>query len=961
MTPSSRLRALLPLGALALSLAACNSNPGPRKAQGEEAALATPVAPRPWTHETSDIPVDPRVHFGHFDNGLRWAWANNPEPDARCYLRLHVDIGSLAEEDDEVGMAHFLEHMAFNGSKNFEAGTLIEWFQAHGMSFGADTNAHTGFSETVYKLDLPGTDVETLREGLLVLRDFADGLLLEEAEVQAEKGVIDGEERERDSAGMRLMQQELDLVFAGTRVGDRLPIGETDVRAAFTAESVRAFYERWYRPEHMTLVAVGDLGELDPVPLFEEFFATMPVPGASLVHEPGPGRADSCQHSYSIYEAEIPSVTIAVERIEPWSPDPVTIAELLEDLPADYARGMLNLRFGERAKRESSPFLDASVADFDALEVFEGQALRIECTAERWEEALATCEQELRRALEFGFQTAELEELRAGALRGLDEAVEREATADSRALLASILTAAEERHVPTDAATRRALLRPAIEGLTVEACHEALREAWSKGELSISATGNLDLGEDGGPLLLAALEASTRVAVSAPEAIETSTFAYASNPAQAGSIAARSEVDDLGFTQVRFENGVTLNLKRTDFRERQILVTAEVGEGRLTLDPERAVLKWVGEKVFLAGGLQAHSADDLRRLNAGKQVGMGFSITPDSFQFSGATTAQDLLLQCELMCAQLQAPGWREEGLVQLRHNLPVQFEALRHEPTGPLLLEFYPALFSGDPRFGFPLEAEAAAVEMAALRGWIGPVLKSAAIEVSLVGDLELEQAIAIAAQTFGALPPREPWLEYAPRREVSAPLAGLRQTHTIATQVPKSMVILAFPIPDGIDPELRRSFTALESIVNDRIRLEVRERLGAAYSPFAFVQQSKTLPGVGLLMMQAMSDPAGVERLVDACLGVAASLSQGGVTDEEVERLREPILNARRDAKRTNPYWMEVLSRSQRDADHLDQVRSADAWYAAYRAEQLTPLAAEYLKPELASILVVNPEEEL
>ena len=312
------------------------------------------VAPRPWEHATSDVPVDPRVHFGALDNGLRWAWARNGEPQKRCYLRLHVDVGSLAEEQAELGMAHFLEHMAFNGSEHFPAGTLIEWFQKHGMAFGADTNAHTSFSETVYKLDLPNADEATLREGLLVLRDFADGLQLTQEEIDREKGVIDGEERERDSAGWRVFKRQLEQLFAGTRVAERLPVGKPEVRAGFTSASVGSFYRTWYRPDAMTLVAVGDLGTLDPAPLFAEFFADMRTPDVPLPEEPPIGRAARYDRVLAIHEPEIPSVSLSLERLEPWEEEPSTVAEWLEDIPLFYARNMLNLRFSELVKQESA-------------------------------------------------------------------------------------------------------------------------------------------------------------------------------------------------------------------------------------------------------------------------------------------------------------------------------------------------------------------------------------------------------------------------------------------------------------------------------------------------------------------------------------------------------------------------------------------------------------------------------
>lgn len=949
------------LGVFALSLHSCQSGEETRLAEEQEftSAAKTRIAtPRAWPHAESDIPVDGRIQFGHFDNGLRWAWAENPEPEERCYLRLHVNVGSLAEEEHERGMAHFLEHMAFNGSKNFAAGTLIEWFQANGMAFGADTNAHTSFSETVYKLDLPSSDEESLREGLLVLRDFADGLLLEEEEIQAEKGVIDGEDRERDSASMRVGERQLEIVFAGTRIGERLPIGTKEVRDAFTAESVRAFYERWYRPENMTLVAVGDLDGRSPVELFTEYFADMPVPASALAEEPGPGTARAYDHAYTIHEEEIPSVSIAIERLSPWEAEPLTVAEWLSDVPLTYARRMLNLRFVELAKEESAPFMSAGVSSAEALQVFDGESLGIQCAPDQWREALAFCEAELRRAIEFGFQEAEVAEMRANSLRALDEQVEREPKNHSARLLNGILRAAEDPFVPTDAATRREIMRPAIEGLTAEACHRALRQAWSEGTLSISATGNLDLGENSGAQLLAAYEESRRVPVEAGKVIAESAFAYASTADQAGEVVSREVVEDLDFTQVRFANGVALNIKKTDFQKKQIIISASLGEGRLTLDPKKAELNWVAGQVFQSGGLEAHSMDDLRRLTAGKQVGVGFTISPDEFQFSGATTSEDFLMQCELMCAFMQSPGWRNDGLVQMRRQLPMMYESMTHTPQGPLSMEFYPGLFSDDPRFATPEEDVAGAVGMDDLRAWLEDELRHDALELNVVGDLDIEAVIEAAARTFGKLPQRREWRAFEERRAVPTPLAGLRQTSEIVTEDLKSFVLIVFPVPDGIDSQVRRSFRALESVVNDRLRLEVRERLGAAYSPGAGVQLSQTHPGVGLLMMQANSDPDKVQTLVDACLEVANSLATEGISDEEVERLREPILNNLRDAKRTNGFWLSVLSRSQRDADHLDDVRSADAFYESYTAADLEPFAAEYLKPERASILVVNPK---
>lgn len=981
MTDRMIVRYVLTTGLVLATLIGCGSDPATHTAKDTAGTTATEpmplvpiepappadvatdvveVEPRAWAHESSDVPVDPRIRFGSFANGMRWAWADNGEPKDRCYLRLHVDVGSMAETDSELGMAHFLEHMAFNGSANFPPGTLIVWFQKHGMSFGADTNAHTSFGETVYKLDLPKSDRESILDGLTVMRDFADGMTIADRDVQGEKGVIDGEQRERDSAGFRVMKKQLEVMFAGTRLKDRLPIGTKEVRDTFTQESVRAFYERWYRPDNMTLVAVGDFGDLDPVELFREKFADMQTPATPRLEEPAKGSATKFDHVFSIYEHEIPSVEISIGRLKPWTFEPVTKANMVKDLPLSYARRMLNLRFSELAKQPSAPFVSASASGAQMLEVFDGEALTINATPENWKAALAAGEQELRRALEHGFQQSELDEVRTNALRGLDEAVEREATQSSRAILNRILSAAENPTVPIDASTRRTIVKPAVEALTVDACLAALRKAWSEGELSISTTGNLDLGADAAEQLRAAYAASRSVEVAPPEAKSTEAFAYGSDDATPGKIAERRHVEDLDFEMVRFENGVALNVKKTDFQEKQILVNVSFGEGELTADPAQlAALSFVGPAVMNGGGLAAHSNDDLRRLLAGKQVGVGFGVGSDRFSLGGATTAEDLKLELELAAAHLTAPGWREESLTQLRRQVPMLFAGLQFQHSGPVQKEFLPALHGGDPRFGLPEQETLLSLGPDDVKAWLEPVLADAPIEITLVGDLDVDAAIDLVARTFGTLPKRRAWKDWAAHRKAPAVKSGVSQTHEITTQVPKSLVIVAYPTNDGIDMARRRSFNMLNGVVRDRLRVEVRERLGAAYSPGSVAQSDPARPGVGMLMMQAMADPEKVEELVDAFLAVGDSLATDGVTQEEVDRLREPILKGRRDGLRTNGFWMTILSRAQSDPAHLPAMRAADDFYANFGPKDLTPLAQQYLGRDKASILIVNPAQ--
>ncbi len=918
--------------------------------------------PRAWAHEASDVPVNPRIEFGHFENGMRFAWMANPEPNARCYLRLHVDVGSLGEEDDELGMAHFVEHMAFNGSRNFPAGELVSWFQEHGMAFGADTNAHTSYSETVYMLDLPEADRDTIEDGLRVLRDYADGVLFEQAEVDAEKGVIDGEEREADSPGRRIAIENSELLYDGTRLPLRDVLGTKAARDAFTTEKLLAFYRRWYRPENATLILVGDIGELDPEPLFEEAFGDWSAPEDEPAREPALGKPTLKHPIYSVYEKELPYYVIGVLRAGPVPLEPPTVERMRADVPLDYARAMLNLRFAELAKEKEAEFLQAYVHDVNPIDdergVFDGDQLTIVCAADAWREALRQCEAELRRALLFGFQQAELDEIRADALRSLDEAVKRDPTRSSASFVAELQYAAEYRTIPTDAATDREILRPAFESVTLEACHEAFSEAWGKGKLVIGCAGNVDLGPDAARELAEAWEQSREVEVLAPAALELGEWVYAS-AAKRGAVAQRTRDEEL--ERIEFENGVRVALKRTDFKAGQVFVGASLGEGELSLEPSKAVLGFVANEVFDACGLGAHSEDDLRRLTAGKQAGVGFGVSNDSFELGGVTTPEDLTLQCELVCAYLTDPGWRAEGLDQFRKGLPEMYESLEHQASGPLQLRFAPELYGGDARFGMPARASVEAVDLEALEKWLGPELREAPLDVCIIGDIEVEEAADIAARTFGLLPKRRAPQAHAERRVLAGPRTGLEASYTIDAEAERATLLLVFPTTDGRDARTRIALDLLGSVVADRIRVGVRETLGASYSPFAFSRTSTVYPGDGAISVYAECAPEELEALLAACFAVTDALAEEGVRPEELERAREPKLNELRDAQRTNGFWMgAILEALHARPEALDEARRALELYRAVEVDDLSRLAKEYLPRERASRAVVRPERE-
>jgi len=914
------------------------------------------VQPGRWAHVRSDLRPNPDLEFGVLSNGMRYVWLDHPEPDQRSYLRLHVNVGSTAELDSEQGMAHFLEHMGFNGSENFEAGELITWFQSKGMSFGAHVNASTNFDETIYMLNLPDSREQDLREALTVFRDYATGLDLDAVEIEKEKGVVDGEQRERDSAGYRVAIEGLRRQFDGARLAERIPIGVESVRDGFSAASVRAFYERWYRPDNMVLVLVGDLEGLDPTGVIEEVMGSIPAPTTPKHPHPDAGAPTFAHRFYALYDDELPVVNLSLSKLREYTPEEPTRANMVKDVPLNMARAMLNLRFSELAKKEDTPFVNAGVGSAAALDVIDGETLNVTADPEKWEAALAAAEQELRRAIEYGFQEAELDEVRANRLRALDEAVERAPTRSSASIAGEIVASVRGDFVLTDAATDREILRPAYEAVTVEEAHEAFVDAWGRGLLTLTATGGLDLGDDGGERLQAALQASRAVPVEPLEERASLEFAYASSPDVRGEIAERTHLDDLDVHQVRFANGVLLNVKQTDFKERSINITARLGEGQLALDPDLSSVAMVAGFQLGNIGLGEHSEDDLRRITAGKQVGVRMGPGDDAFNLGGSTAPEDLQLEFELLAAYLADPGWREDGMGQVRQFIPLIYQQLEHNAQGPMLQEYMPALHGGDPRFGIPEQQAVSAVTVPMIKAWAAPQFASGPLEITVVGDVDVDAVIDAAARTVALLPERRERRVDPEALEVQVQ-TGVRQRHSVETADQKTLVRVDYATTDGIDPVLRRQLNLLGAILGDRVRETIREELGESYSPGAGSNASNVYPGVGFLTINANAEPSHAEQVLEAALSIGDDLARNGVTAEEVKRLREPQLKAVRDQQRQNGFWLGVLSESQSRPETLDAIRSIERDYLAITPEQLSELAAKYLPRERASWVLVAP----
>lgn len=918
-----------------------------------------PIPPRPWEHESSDIAPHPSLRFGALENGVRYVWADHAEPKQRTCVWMHVDVGSLAEEEHELGMAHFLEHMAFNGSTNFPPGTLIQWLQERGLEFGADSNARTGLSDTVYTFDLPAAGETALREGLQVLADVAFQLTLSQEEIDAEKGVIDGEERERDSAQFRLMFDTLKEYFDGARITKRLPIGTKAARDAFTAETVRAFYEKWYRADQLTLIVVGDLAGVDPAPLIKEYFGSLKRPEGPRPLEPASGEPRFEKPYYHRHEAEVPIAQITYARFAKRTERAFDRKSIVTDVPVDVACDMVNRRLAELAKSGAAPFLQASVSYDDSRELaYRGPSLQVIAQPDKWREAFLFAELELRSALEHGFDDEELRVRVADLSRGLEEAVRRESTLPSNVIAEQLAAAAEDRVVPMSAATRQEIMKPAYEALTAKLCQDALAKVWSQGVVGLQCVGAVELGPDAAKQLEELVKEATARKTKAPEKLSAATFAYASDPKNVGKVTERGEIEP-GVVSIRFENGVSAKLKKTDFAKGEIRFIASIGEGGLATPLEAAALRFAADEAMALAGLEAHDVDAIRRITAGRAVGVGFGAGEDSFSIAGGAAPEDLLLAFELAAATTQHCGWRDDGLRRMLRTLPQQIEQMSHTLDGAFALRAESKFYGGDPRFGMPSVESIQAVDMAQIRAWIEPILADGPIGVSVVGDLDIDATIAALARTFGTLPARRE-RKVDPTRLVGAQLVTGQTIHeSVDTKIPGGLVLALFQADDAIDGSRRRDLHFLARVLQDRVLNIVREKLGASYSPYAYDELSMVYPGMGRFVIRAEVGPENADELAKSVVEVGVSMSKSGITDEEVSRLKEPLLAQLRDQKRKNTFWLQTLNRSFLRANAIEEAMAAEAYYQSLTAAHLSEVAKRYFTEDRSSVLIATPKD--
>jgi zinc protease len=916
---------------------------------------------RQWAHAASDLEPDPNVIFKELPNGFRYILMKNSRPENRVSMHLFIQAGSMVEKENERGVAHFLEHLLFNGSEHFAPGELVKYFQSIGMRFGADANAQTGFYSTIYDIDLPNGDPQELADALLVLKDYASGALLLEEEVEKERPIILAEKRTRDSAGFRTFEATFKFELPDALLSDRLPIGTEEVIRNADRQLLKSYYDTWYRPERMILIMAGDFEIQAAEPLIQEKFAGMsPRAPASVYPDPGSINHTGIQAFYH-YEPEAGNTSITIETLSKKINPPDSVKQEEIQLRSNMANHIINKRLSEMLNDPDTPFTSAMISSGNYLNYLQGADINADCAPENWQKTLALIEQTLRKAMEYGFTQSEIDLAKKTFTAQLDKAAKASTTRESSHLARQIMHSLNSGQVFQSPDQIKMLQEPMIASVNAEELHAALKKDWNTDNRLIIVTGNVNLDNPSTlPLnqILDTYTASMAVTIEPPEEKELIKFPYLPTPAQKGKIISREDITDLNIIHVEFENNVHLYIKPTDFKANEVKSALIFGNGVKQEPQENPGLAALAEKTVQLSGLGQITRDELKRALTGKNTRVVFQVDEDLFSLAGDSVSDEIPLLFQLFHAYLNDPGFREDAYSLALAQYSQDYESLKHSINGGMIFHGSRFLAGGDTRFGLPDFDMFKNNSLDDIRNWITPVLKNAPIEISIVGDLDPELVIDLAATYIGSLPEKsEETNSYDPRQPIFPD--GESLTVSVPTVIPKGMITYAFLTDDYRDIHRNRRLSVLSEIISDRMRVKIREEMGASYTSYAYNAPSRAYDGYGLLSAVVQTDPKDTSEIIRALQVIAEDLATRGVIDDELSRAIKPILTSVKERVKTNPYWLNsVLKRASRYPAQLDWCRTFQEDYAAVTEQEVNDLARKYLDNVKAATVVIVPE---
>ena len=895
------------------------------------------------------------VRTGVLKNGMRYYIYPKKGNCNAVSLRLLVNAGALMETDTEDGLAHFLEHMVFNGSKHFKPGELIPYFQENGMSFGGDTNAFTGFMHTCYKLDVPKNDEISLQKALTVLNDVGFEALFLQKEIDRERGVILEEIRNRQVDTLRTWKAVNRLIFPKSLLSKRFILGTEKTLNAMETGGFFSFYKKWYTPDRMSLIITGPVDDKGTVRLIEQ---TMTQTAEKSAEEPDIGTFPPPRNGLAVKvvdDREMSNTYVVLTAVQPFrGSETVT----LKDKYRESIRALVDIMLKERLEelRKTAPVADAFFDWKSNFRKFETGECIFLCDSEDVDEAVRLCERLIRSVTLFGFTPSELKYAKSVLKERLQSEIIKEQSASARDLADGMVSGLMEQKGIFSAAQQQEWFQQLAPAITEEDCHALWKELWGNGSY-LYVGGNLGSKITEAHVRDVFLRSQKEVLLR-PKPLETIEFKSPFSTHKEVRIYDYHYRPDLGVETFALGNGIRITLKHTDFSANTILVHVGVGCGLMDFkQTPYPGLPHLLSAAFVAGGLKQGSQTALNRCFIGKNIGLDFDVDEDCYAFKCCTDRENLKTQLELIGAYLLEPGYRTEGETQFRKMLPGRYEELAHKPRGVIDSAVQEFLSGGDTRYFLPPKEVVEKRDFAEASSVLKPVFKKQYMEITIVGDFNRDALMQHLFATFGQLPSRKK-KKTMPKDSGNSYWPGSQtKEFPFDSNIDKAVAFAVWPIQPSEDPRETAKIDVLYSILENRLVKDIREQSGNTYSPYAASYITETF-GRGCVKAYVTTSSDKLEAVGAQIVRLADDMADKGITREELDRAVKPLISALEKNRVTNDFWMEFLKNAQARPEKLDWRPADEARYRNIKLGDIQELAKLYLKRENAICMLVKPK---
>jgi len=913
---------------------------------------------------TDSLPKDPNVKIGRLANGLTYYIRKNAKPEKKVELRLAVNAGSVLENNDQQGLAHFMEHMSFNGSKNFPKNELVDYLQKSGVEFGADLNAYTGFDETVYILPIPTDDPSVVEKGFTVLEDWAFNNLFDKTEIEKERGVVLEESRLSKGSQERMSRQYFPKLFNGSKYADRLPIGKDETLKNFKPESLQLFYKTWYRPNLMAVIVVGDVdpaeAEKKIIAHFSKFKNAVNAPVRPAII---PIAQRTKPEAMVVTDEEATNTFLQIYNFVKPARTPKTWGDYRNNIIEGLLSTLINQRLTELTQKENPPFLFANtgfqsfIRGYNAFTSFAviGQA--------PMQDAIDALIEETNRARQFGFLQTELERAKANLLNGAEKAFKEKDKSESSQITEQYLGNFLEGDAIPGVENRYKFLQQILPLIKLEEINVTAKKMPSTANaftLVLAPTNMKDKLPDNTNLLKALVSATKKPVAAYTEKAVASTLL--SNEPKPGNILSETKNELLGTIDISLSNGVTVTLKPTTFKNDEIQMDAWRKGGIHTFEITDKDNAQYAAVIATQMGVKDMSPIDLRKFLAGKSVSVTPYLNNDEEGIEGKSSVKDLETFFQLLYLRHTSPR-KDDALFKSfvsKNKAALQF--LKQNPQAWYQDTLYKIIYNNNPWASeIPTSESFDNLNLDKIVEIYNRVFGNAyGLHYTFTGNIDPEKIKPLLEKYIGSLPTSRK--ENITKDNGVRLIKGSTEVKLKRGKESQSMISLIFEGETEYNRDERLSLSALIEVMNIEIIDKLREEMSGIYGggmsgsiekrPYTHYAISATLP----------CGPENVDKLTTALIGLIKDAQEKGIDQKNLDKVKETWKKQYHVNLQSNDWWLSALSTAWiNDVNpdgildyekRVDALTVADLQKAANKFLTLDNMVKAVLYPESATI---------